>query len=236
MEPPFWCYKDYIVKQVLFFSLFIFLKELSGYLRKVSPILLSHRGEGLLGWPSDNTQASAKLISTERERGEGNREDRLRNLPCNPTGNLSVRGVGSVFCLNQYVSEFHRSCLVGDRYSNTVVHFMIPLSCHWSLQVAGTLMAFLCLTCAHMILIGLVFSLREGEERRALTRLGGSYWGTVTFGPSEHTREEPWPAFLNCFHSHLPVCRGFEEKEARRCRRSLRGKSTRCLCITKVPE
>ena len=132
--------------------------------------------------------------------------------------------------------SFTEVVLLGTDTLNTVVHSMIPLSCHWSLQVAGTLMAFLCLTCAHMILIGLVFSLREGKERRALTCLGGSYWGTVTCGPSEHTREEPWPEFLNCFHSHSPVYRGFEQIEARRWRGSLRGKSTRYLCMTKVPE
>jgi hypothetical protein len=53
--------------------------------------------------------------------------------------------------------------------------------------------------------ISLVLSLREEEERRALTHLSDS-----TGVQWVHTE------FLNCFYSHSPVYRGFEEKEMRK--------------------
>ena len=55
----------------------------------------------------------------------------------------------------------------------------IPLMLSWSLQVADSLMAFKCLTRNHMILIGLVLSSREEEERRALiswVAVTGAHW------------------------------------------------------------
>lgn len=63
-----------------------------------------------------------------------------------------------------------------------LIHSVIPLSCHRGLQSAGALMAFKCPTYAHTILSGLVLSLREKEERRTLTCLGGSYWDTKGCG------------------------------------------------------
>ena len=42
---------------------------------------------------------------------------------------------------------------------------MSPLSSHRSLPVAGALMAFKCLTCAHVILVGLVLCWKEDPER-----------------------------------------------------------------------
>ena len=42
---------------------------------------------------------------------------------------------------------------------------MTPLSSHGSLQAAGALMAFRCLTCAHMISAGLLPSWEEKEKR-----------------------------------------------------------------------
>ena len=74
-----------------------------------------------------------------------------------------------------FISSFRVRCY------NSVVHSVTHLSCHKRLQETGTLMAFKCLTHALTILIGLVLSLREKEERRALTCLGGSYWGTVGY-------------------------------------------------------
>ena len=44
--------------------------------------------------------------------------------------------------------------------------------------MAGALMIFKCLTCAHTILVGLV--LRREEKGETLTRLGSSYWGSVS--------------------------------------------------------
>ena len=48
-------------------------------------------------------------------------------------------------------------------------------------------MAFKCLTCAHTILVSLVFSWKE-DKGETLTRSGGSYWGAVSSGALEHTR------------------------------------------------
>ena len=63
-------------------------------------------------------------------------------------------------------------------------------------------MAFKCLTHAYTILIGLVLSLRDKEEKRVLTHLGSNYWGQWIIGPLEHSRVQPWPEFPNCFHRH----------------------------------
>ena len=95
----------------------------------------------------------------------------------------------------------HGNVLTGAD-TKCLIHSVIPLSCHRGLQSAGALMAFKCLTYAHTVLSGLVLSLMDKEERRALTLLGGSYWGIVDLGPLEHAREYPWPEFLNCFHRH----------------------------------
>ena len=59
--------------------------------------------------------------------------------------------------------------------------FHAPLSSHGSLHVAGTLIAFKCLTHAHTTLVGLVLSWKE-DKGETLTHLGGSYWGTVRSG------------------------------------------------------
>lgn len=75
----------------------------------------------------------------------------------------------------------HRNVLTGAD-TKCLIHSVIPLSCHRGLQSAGALMAFKCLTYAHTILSGLVLSLREKEERRALTCLGGSFWDTKGCG------------------------------------------------------
>lgn len=61
----------------------------------------------------------------------------------------------------------------------------LHLSYHRNLKVTGALMTFNCPTHACTLLIGLLLTLREKqekEERRALTCLGGSYWGTVGSG------------------------------------------------------
>ena len=58
---------------------------------------------------------------------------------------------------------------------------MSPLSSHGSLPVTGALMAFKCLTCAHIILVGLVLCWKE-DNGEALTHSGGSYWCAVSSG------------------------------------------------------
>lgn len=75
----------------------------------------------------------------------------------------------------------HGNLLIGAD-TKCLIHSVIPLSCHKGLEAADTLMVFKCLTYAHTILTGLVLSLREKEEKRALTCLGGSYWDTKGCG------------------------------------------------------
>lgn len=61
----------------------------------------------------------------------------------------------------------------------------LHLSCCRNLKVAGALMTFNCPTHACTLLIGLVLTLREKqekEERRTFTCLDGNYWGTVGSG------------------------------------------------------
>ena len=74
----------------------------------------------------------------------------------------------------------HGSCLAGSRCSNSLVRSVTPLSFHGSLQAAGALMAFKCLTRARTIPIGLVLS--QKEDRGTLTRSGRQLLG----------RSEPW--------------------------------------------
>ena len=79
-------------------------------------------------------------------------------------------------------------------------------------------MAFKCLTCACTVL--LAWSSAQGrrrkKEKRALTRLGGSYWGTVGSGAFGTHQRVTLAEFLNCFQSHLPVGRGPKEKGKRK--------------------
>ena len=70
-----------------------------------------------------------------------------------------AKGRWSLFCFNHYVPYMvHRSCLAGGVWPCGLIHSMSPLSSLGSLHVAGTLIAFKCLICAHAILVGLVLS------------------------------------------------------------------------------
>ena len=61
-----------------------------------------------------------------------------------------------------------------------------------------------------------MLSLKEKEERRVLTQLGGSYWGTVGSGAFGTHQRVTLAEFFNCFHSHLPVGRGLKVKKRKR--------------------
>ena len=108
--------------------------------------------------------ASCKSICTKGERGEGNRKDRLRN----PSHSLARKAVtrekwAQCYAWARCVWYCTEVVLLGV---DTPVAWSIPwspLSCQGSLQAAGTLMAFKCLTCACTILIGLALK-AEGKE------------------------------------------------------------------------
>ena len=69
----------------------------------------------------------------------------------NPTGSGGGQKVGLVVCFMKLCA-----CVIARKFScwgqapyRFLAHSMTPLSCHRSLQVAGALMAFKCLTRAH---------------------------------------------------------------------------------------
>ena len=73
--------------------------------------------------------------------------------------------------------------------------------------MAGALMAFKCLTCAHTMLVGLVLSWKE-DIGETLTHSGGSYWGAVSSG-AFRTHQRVTPARVpQLLPQHFPVCRG----------------------------
>ena len=80
--------------------------------------------------------------------------------------------------------------------------------------MAGALMAFKCLTCAHTILVGLVLSWRE-EKGETLSHSGSSYWGALSsgaFGKHQRVTLARVPQWL---HSTYLFAEG-EKGEARR--------------------
>ena len=63
----------------------------------------------------------------------------------------------------------NRSCLAGARCPCGLIRSVCPLTSHGSLSVEGTLMGFMCLSCAHTILVGIVLS-RKKHKGETLTR------------------------------------------------------------------
>lgn len=148
---------------------------------------------------NDDSEATPRLLCINPDQGrksESNREDRLRDLLCGCARKAAVRSEWAQCFLNPYVPDIAQklTCLSGGRCPSSLVHSVTPISCHGSIQVAGALMAFKCLSCAcNFNWPGPQLKGEWGkEERRALTLLGGSYWGIVDLGPLEHAREYPW--------------------------------------------
>ena len=73
--------------------------------------------------------------------------------------------------------------------------------------MSGTLMAFKCLTCAHVILVG-ESSVRKESKGETLTYLGGSYWGTVSSGAFGTHQRVTLARASQWLQLHLPVGRG----------------------------
>ena len=108
-------------------------------------------------------------------------------LQCYGGGGGQGNGL-SLFCFNHYVPDtVHGSCLAGSGCPCGLICSVSPLFSQGSLHVAGALMVFKCLTRAHTVLVGLVLSWKE-DKGETLTHSGGSYWGSVSCGPLEHTR------------------------------------------------
>ena len=119
-----------------------------------------------------------------------------------------AQGQWSLFCFNHYRPDVvHGSCLAGGGYHCGLICSMSPLSSHGSLHVAGALMAFKCLTCAHTILVDLVLSWKE-DTGETLTCSGGSYWAAVSSGAFETHQRVTLARVPQLLPQHLPVCRG----------------------------
>ena len=111
----------------------------------------------------------------------------------------------------------------------------IPLILSWSLQAADSLMAFKCLTRNHMILIGLVLSSREEEERRALiswvaatgAHCVADLWNTQNSNPGQSSS-------IASIATHL-FAEGSKRKKQEILEEAFEETvGTRCLCMTKV--
>ena len=113
--------------------------------------------------------AQRQHLGSCKSESESSREDRLRNPPHNPAGRAAAKGgTGSVFCRKQHAPHGSwklSNCLTGDGHSDSLVCSKTPLSFYRSLQAAGALMGFRCLSCVCTILIGLALSLGGGGGR-----------------------------------------------------------------------
>ena len=103
----------------------------------------------------------------------------MRTLPHSPTRKTAAKGkwFQCFACTNMCLSSTEAVLLGGDiKY---LAHSMILLPCHRASSSGRCPNHFKCLTHAHTILISLILSLKEKEERWALTHLGSSYWGRL---------------------------------------------------------
>ena len=92
--------------------------------------------------------------------------------------------------------------------------FRVPLILTWESSLGRCLMAFKCLTHAHIILIDLILSWKE-DKGATLTRLSNSYWGAVSseaFGIYQRITLARVPQLV---HSTLLFTEGPFEKEVR---------------------
>ena len=80
--------------------------------------------------------------------------------------------------------------------------------------MAGALMAFNCLTCAHTILVGLLLSWKE-DKGETLIHSGSSYWGAVSSGPYVTHQRITLARVPQLVHSTLLFTEGPFEKEVR---------------------
>ena len=88
-----------------------------------------------------------------------------------------ARGQWSLFCFNQCVPDMEDgSCLAGGGCPCGLIRSVSPLSSRGSLSVAGALMAFMCLTCTHTILVGIVLTCKK-DKGETLTLSSRSYFG-----------------------------------------------------------
>lgn len=80
--------------------------------------------------------------------------------------------------------------------------------------MAGALMASKCLTCADIILVGLILHWKE-DNGEALTHSGGSYWGAVSSGTLNTPEGNPAQSSSTASHSICLFSEGpCQEREA----------------------
>ena len=129
--------------------------------------------KALLGWLRGNTQAP---VNQSRPKGK---EVKVTGKKAEESALQYIqegvaRGQWSLFCFNHYVTDMvDRNCLAGGGCPCGLIHSVSPLSSHGNLSVAGALMGFMCLPCAHTILIGIVLTCKK-DKGETLTHSSGS--------------------------------------------------------------
>ena len=127
-----------------------------------------------MGWLRGNTQAPVNQSGLKRKEVTGKKaeESALQYIR-----EAVARGQWFLFCFNQYVPDMVDGiCLVGGGCPCGLICSACPQSSHGSLSVTGALMAFMCLTCAHTILVGIVLSWKK-DKGETLTHSSDSYSG-----------------------------------------------------------
>ena len=156
--------------------------------------------KALLGWLRGNTQAP---VNQSRPKGK---EVKVTGKKAEESALQYIqegvaRGQWSLFCFNHYVTDMvDRNCLAGGGCPCGLIHSVFPLSSHGNLSVAGALMGFMCLPCAHTILIGIVLTCKK-DKGETLTHSSGS----EAFETHQRVTLARVPQLLP---QHLPVRRG----------------------------
>ena len=132
--------------------------------------------KALLGWLRGNTQASVNQSKPKWK------EEKVTGKKAEESAEQYIwEAVAweqwSLFCFNLYEPNMvDGSCLAAGGCPCGLILSVCPPSSHGSLSVAGALMAFTCLICAHRILVGIVLTCKK-DKGETLTHSRGSYFG-----------------------------------------------------------
>ena len=148
--------------------------------------------KALLGWFKGNTQASVNQSKPKWK------EEKVTGKKAEASAEQYIREAVaweecSLFCFNHYEPDMvDGSCLAAGGCPCGLILSVCPPSSHGSLSVAGALMAFTCLICAHRILVGIVLickKKKKKKERRDPHPFKSQIlWAQWAVGRLEHTR------------------------------------------------
>ena len=158
--------------------------------------------EGTLGMAQRQHLGSCKSIRMERERSERDKEEGWGICLTILLGRRWP-GENGLSCFN--TDTVFRSCLARGRCPCGLICSVSPSSSHGSLHVAGALMDFQYLTCAHTILVCLVLSWKEVQRRDPQPFRRQLLVSSGAFGTQQRVTLARVPQLLP---QHLPVLRG----------------------------